>query len=164
LLAIMKGASGTDIDVLNNKISVALDWHDAAKDAGATAPDSEGLDGAGAALDGVDESQGSVEAAMARTDAFWGEQTTFRLTSGEDRGVDFVGTGGADLFDASLTQNPTAGGVSNTLSSGDVLNGVGGTDTLDATLVPEFMGGLGIMPLDVQPTTSNIENIEIEAR
>ncbi|RXV57105.1 hypothetical protein C6W92_17515, partial [Roseovarius sp. A46] len=41
---------------------------------------------------------------------------------------------------------------------------VGGTDTLDATLVPEFMGGLGIMPLDVQPTTSNIENIEIEAR
>ncbi|RXV57745.1 hypothetical protein C6W92_17495, partial [Roseovarius sp. A46] len=42
LLAIMKGASGTDIDVLNNKISVALDWHDAAKDAGATAPDSEG--------------------------------------------------------------------------------------------------------------------------
>src|SRR6056297_1971317 len=167
LLAIMKGASGTDIDVLNNKIGVALDWHDSAVAAGATEPDSALLEPAQDALNGVDETPGSVEAAEARTDAFWGAQSTFRLTSGEDRGVDFVGTGGADLFDATLTQNSTAGGVSNTLSSGDVLNGVGGTDTLEATLIPEFAGSNfvgALAPYEVQPTTSNIENIEIESR
>ena len=38
LLEIMKGAQGPDIDVLNNKLEVALDWHDSAVAAGLTDP------------------------------------------------------------------------------------------------------------------------------
>jgi len=165
LLAIMQGAQGTDIDVLNNKLTVALDWHDSAVDAGMTlpiAPDGPERDAAAAALDGVNANPGSVTTALAKTDAYF--DNTIRLTSGEDRGIDFIGSEINDTFDASLTQNPTQGGISNTLSSGDQLNGVGGTDTLVAVLVPEFVGGSENDSTEVQPTTTMIENIEIEVR
>ena len=165
LLAMMEGATGSDIDVLNNKIEVALDWHDSAVDAGMIqpiAPDGPERDAAADALDGVTDNPGTVETALALTDAYF--DRSIRLTSGEDRGADFIGTHMNDIFDASLTQIPGSGGVANTLSSADVLNGVGGIDTLKATLVPEFIGNAFNATIDVQPTTKSIENIEIEAR
>ena len=116
-------------------------------------------DDAAAALDGVNANAGSVDAAETKTAAYFEDITTLRLTSGEDRGVDFIGNEANNLFDASKT---SFGNTSNTLSSADVLNGVGGTDTLDAVIAPE--GDANGAWFDVQPTTTRIENIEIEVQ
>jgi len=160
--ALTNNPNGQDAQFLQNKIEAGLYWKDAAANAGLTKPDSP-MDGADAAIQDVTEDPETVTTSQFKTDAQFDTMTTIRLTSGEDRGVDFIGDGVDNTFDASLTQNPAAGGVSNTLSSGDQLNGAGGTDTLEATLVPELVSG-GFLPLDVQPTTTSIENIEIEAR
>jgi hypothetical protein len=89
---------------------------------------------------------------------------TFTLTSGTDRGADFTGTANDDQFNAYLAQNSFSGGVSNSLSSADVLDGAEGTDSLYAELVPEFFGATGNNQIDVQARTSNIEIVQIEAR
>lgn len=75
-----------------------------------------------------------------------------------------VGTGLNELFSAPLSQNEFAGGVSNTLSSADKLNGGAGTDTLAAEVVPEFFGATGNNQIDVQPRTTSVEVIKFEAR
>lgn len=95
-----------------------------------------------------------------------GDTTKFELTATNDRGPAFVGTSGSDLYEAYLSQNPVSGGLSNSLSSADRLDGRGGNDTLVAELVPEFfsMNGEAGNRLDVQPTTVSIENVFIEAR
>ncbi|MDY0185613.1 MAG: hypothetical protein RBR43_07040 [Desulfuromonadaceae bacterium] len=87
--------------------------------------------------------------------------TDFYLTSGQDI---VVGTARADYFHADLAQNAFAGGVSNTLSSGDVLDGGAGHDVLNANLVPEFFGASGDNHLDIQPRIKNIETIELQAQ
>lgn len=74
------------------------------------------------------------------------------------------GTGSADAFYAYLSQNPALGGVSNSLSSADRLNGGGGTDYLYAELIPEFFSGTGNTQVDIQPTIRSIEDIQFEAR
>ena len=93
-----------------------------------------------------------------------GEGMTEYLTSGSDRGGEFNGTNYADTFNAYLEQNSFAGGVSNSLSSADVLNGGGGADSLFAELVPEYFGVTGDHQIDVQPRTADIENVTFEAR
>jgi len=90
--------------------------------------------------------------------------SVYTLTSGTDTGSDFVGTNQADEFVAPIIQNAFAGGVSNSLSTADVLDGSAGLDVLKATLVNEFVGATADRMVDVQPTTSNIEIVEIEAR
>ena len=60
---------------------------------------------------------------------------TYALTSDTDA---LTGTAGDDLFQAMLAQN--TGGISNTLASGDVIDGGAGEDTLFAQLIPEFVG------------------------
>jgi len=102
------------------------------------------------------------------------EGDTFTLTAGTDRSEDGVsgqtinylgeGTADNDFFDAPITQNPWAGGVSNSLSSADRLDGGDGTDTLHAELVPEFFGVTGDNQIDVQPRTTSIEEVTFEAR
>lgn len=69
--------------------------------------------------------------------------TTYRLTTGVDS---FVGTAYNDTFDGSLSSG------SQTLGSGDNLNGGAGTDTLNA-----------VMSASASPTMSNVENISINA-
>ncbi len=96
-------------------------------------------------------------------DAVGGGQT-FTLTAGIDGAPYFIGTANSDEFYAPLSQNAFAGGVSNTLSSADTLDGGGGTDHLYAELVPEFFGATGGNQVDVQPRTVRIENVEFEAR
>lgn len=86
---------------------------------------------------------------------------TFELTAGTDRAT---GTSAADFFEAFISQNSTAGGVSNTLSSADRIAGGGGADSLYAELVPEFFGNTGDNQVDVQPRISGVETIEFEAR
>lgn len=87
--------------------------------------------------------------------------TTFTLTESTDR---MDGTADGDTFEAYLAQNAFAGGVSNTLSSADKLDGMGGIDSLHAELVPEFFGASGDNQIDVQARTANIENVTFEAR
>ncbi|MBV5299919.1 MAG: hypothetical protein JZU64_17745, partial [Rhodoferax sp.] len=77
---------------------------------------------------------------------------------------DIPGSSLDDLFNAPLSQNDFAGGVSNTLSSADKLHGGAGTDTLKAELVPEFFGVTGNNQIDVQPKISAVEAITFEAR
>jgi len=89
---------------------------------------------------------------------------TFTLTAGTDRGADFEGTSDNDTFDAPMVQNEFAGGVSNSLSSADELDGGAGTDVLNAELVDEFVGATTGYNVDVQPRTTSIEDINIEAR
>ncbi len=86
---------------------------------------------------------------------------TYTLTSGTDN---LTGTDKADTFDAPIIQNSFAGGVSNSLSSADKLDGGAGKDTLDAELVGEFVGTTTFYQVDVQPQTKNIENVTFEAR
>jgi len=90
--------------------------------------------------------------------------TTFFLTSGTDRGGDFNGTSGNDEFLAYIEQNEFAGGVSNSLSSADHLDGGAGADSLHAELTQEFVGVDGHDEIDVQPRTTSIETVTIEAR
>ena len=88
--------------------------------------------------------------------------TMFDLTAGTDR---LLGTSGDDTFEAFLSQNPVAGGVSNSLSSADSINGGDGKDSLHAELVNEFIGGMpNDYDIDVQPRTTSVENVEFEAR
>ncbi len=80
------------------------------------------------------------------------------LTSGQD---DLDGTAANDIFEAPVVQNPSAGGVSNTLASGDSIDGGAGNDRLHAVLTQEFAGG---ERTDIQPTITNVEEIDIQAR
>ncbi|WP_067223332.1 beta strand repeat-containing protein [Marinomonas gallaica] len=122
--------------------------------------------------DGISADSATVDAKITaiNTGSLFGntgnDENVFELTAGTDRGADFVGTSSNDMFEAYLSQNSFAGGVSNTLSSADRLDGQGGIDTLYAELVPEFFGATADVQnrIDVQPTTSNIEIIELQAR
>ncbi|MCL7929596.1 DUF4214 domain-containing protein [Halomonas llamarensis] len=90
---------------------------------------------------------------------------TFSLTASTDRFInDDAGTADNDSYEAYLSQNPMAGGVSNTLSSADRIDGGAGDDSLYAEVVPEFFGVTGGNQIDIQPTITNVENIEFEAR
>lgn len=89
---------------------------------------------------------------------------TIWLTNSTDRGGIFDGTANADQFNAYLEQNQYTGGVSNSLSSADVLDGGAGTDSLYAELVQEFIGFDADDSPDIQARTSNIEIVEFEAR
>ncbi|MFN2288609.1 MAG: DUF4214 domain-containing protein, partial [Chromatocurvus sp.] len=154
IVDIISGAQGADKTLLENKIDVGLDWTAGALDNNVgtkTNPLSEVVDGqlnildqdaydsSRGVLDGVTEDPATVVLAKAETDAFFSgvdlDGQTFRLTANTDEGSDFEGTENDDLYDAGITQFP--GGVTNALSSADDLDGKGGTDTLDAMLLPE---------------------------
>ncbi len=85
----------------------------------------------------------------------------FPLTASTDN---VVGTSGDDSFEGYLSQNAFSGGVSNTLSSADRLDGGAGADKLFAQIVPEFFGVTGANQIDIQPSITRIETIEFEAR
>lgn len=88
------------------------------------------------------------------------EGDTIRLTTGTDR---VEGTENNDSFEAFLGQSELIGGVSNTLSSADNIEGGAGNDSLYAQLVEEFIGA-GNTTIDVQPTINSVETIDFEAR
>ena len=157
VVALSEGASASDRLVLDNKTEAATYYTNNA----ATYDSVKAM----SAVDSVDSTSASVAASKAATlsDTSAGG-TSFELTAGTDKGTDFVGTSAADTFIADLSQNPFAGGVSNTLSSADKLDGQAGVDTLSAVVVNEFVGATAGYNIDVQPNTTKIENVEFEAR
>lgn len=82
-----------------------------------------------------------------RTSLLDSDVQTFTLTRGEDN---LTGTDGNDLFVAPVIQD-NAGVSRNTLENIDILNGGGGTDTLDATLFNNT----------ATPLLQSIENINV---
>lgn len=156
VLALSNGAGTDDRAVLNNKVEAA-EYYTANV---AAASDTDAA--AAAAVADVDGTAASVTASKAATDALSGGQG-FELSSGTDN---LTGTSGADTFEAYLKQNAGSGGVSNSLSSADRVDGGAGTDALDVHLVPEFFGTTGDVQnqIDVQPVTSNVENVMVQVR
>jgi hypothetical protein len=174
-LDLLSGAQNDDAAAINNKLTIAQAFTaamDTTEEQTAYAGDAAITAGT-ALLDTVtaatDTTTVDVDAVLATLVAVnpnpgTGTGTEFTLTSGTDRGTDFEGTADNDTYTAYLSQNALVGGVSNTLSSADMLNGNGGTDSLHAELVPEFFGVNGSNQIDVQARTSSIENVSFEAR
>jgi len=171
IVKIIEGAvdvdGGTqDRTTILNKIEVAQDWTDAAE-ADGRAFDAAAMTSAKEIIADVTSDAATVAAAKATTDAFFApvpvEGETILLTSATD--VE-TGTADNDTFNAYIQQNPFAGGISNSLSSADRLDGGAGDDRLYAELTSEFLGtsGNGVDYTDVQPRLKNIEEIDIEAR
>lgn len=163
ILDIMSGAQGDDLAILTNKIEVAVDYADAAEAGGVLGRDPAG----DTILDGVTSDPATVVAAKNIIDAEFpvvepsvpGEE--FFLTSRTDV---IEGTANDDDFYAYVAQNELAGGLSNSLSSADRLDGGAGNDYLFAELSLEFFGTSGFGLTDIQPRITDIETIEIEAR
>ena len=151
ILVVVNAAQGDDKLILNNKTVAGLYYAESDLTAGDYS------------LADVDSTPESLEAATTEIDtleAQMSQTTDLNLTSDTDR---LTGTAGDDFFDAPIAQNPWAGGVSNTLSTADRLDGGAGVDTLHAELVPEFFGVTGDNQMDVQPRIKGIEDIQFEA-
>jgi hypothetical protein len=69
ILEIIGGAQGSDIAVLENKLTVAVDWHDTALDNGVFIPGPADAASAASVLDGVTDDPTTVTAAQAQTAA-----------------------------------------------------------------------------------------------
>jgi hypothetical protein len=132
--------------LFNNKVAVAQ-WY---------GEHNGDIAGASAILAGVTSDPASVEAAKT---GGGGEGQAFALTTGMDA---ISGTSHDDVFKANVVQNDLGQQV-NTLGSGDELDGKGGDfDTLSAKITSGvFAGGNSSMP--IQPETTGIEIIELEA-
>jgi hypothetical protein len=169
-LAILNGATGDDATTMANRKAVA-DAFTAAVAAGDKEYGDDQIPAAKALLAGVGaetdpatvDVQGTVngfpDAEEPVDPGTPGE--VFSLTASTDA---LTGTENNDTFEGYLSQNAFAGGVSNTLSSADRIDGGAGVDTLDVELVNEFVGATTGTNIDVQPRTSNVEVVEIEAR
>lgn len=169
IVKIIEGAvdidGGTqDRTTILNKIEVAQDWTDAAEAADGEF-DAAAMASAKAIIADVTSDPATVAEAKATTDAFFApapvEGETILLTSATDV---MTGTADNDQFNAYLQQNPFAGGISNSLSSADRLDGGAGDDSLYAELSFELFGTSQLGVTDIQPRIKNIEEILIEAR
>lgn len=157
ILNIISGAQNTeefgpDLDIINNKVVVALDWAESTAEIPGFVYEfgSEAEASANGVLDNVDETQASVDAARAETDAFIAGGAgqpinNITLTDDIDSGPDFVGTTGADQYNA----------TGDTLNTGDDLNGGEGTDTLSV------QAGI-FQSIIATPRLQSIENVEIQ--
>lgn len=170
ILSIIEGAQdsaeGNDRATILNKIEVATTWTDAA-DAAAIdyTSNTSAQNSAKSIIEGVTDEASTVVAAKQAIDGFFVPAPvpgdTFLLTSATDV---MTGTADDDEFLAYIQQNPFAGGISNSLSSADRLDGGAGNDRLYAELTSEIIGVSFTDATDIQPRITNIEKIDIEAR
>ena len=121
ITSIIEGAQAPDDAIITNKIAVALDWTDSAPADLAFDLDGASGDSARAVIDGVDETQATVDAAMAATDAFFFvAPVTNEIFMEEGISQVVSGTSGNDVIYAE----------DGALNSGDRIDGGSGTDTL----------------------------------
>lgn len=176
ILSIIGGAQGDDQVTILNKIEVGLEWTAAAEVAGGEFDDAA-RESASSIIGPVTDEQATVDAAKAEIAEFFApgpvEGNTLFLTSSTDvtgqpnpmTGVVLEASDDDDTFLGYLAQNGFTGGVSNSLSSADRLDGMGGTDRLYAELSQEFVGATSNgVTTDVQPKLTSIERVELEAR
>lgn len=170
ILSIIEGAQdsaeGNDRATILNKIEVATSWTDAAEAAGIDyTTNTAAQNSAKSIIEGVTDVQATVAAAKQTIDNFFepapvpGEE--YLLTSSTDV---ITGTADDDEFNAYMQQNQFAGGISNSLSSADRLDGGAGNDRLYAELTSEIIGVSFTDATDIQPRLTDIEEIDIEAR
>lgn len=151
VLALVESASAADTLVLDNKAEVAQYYTNAAGD---DYTEADARD----AISDVDGSSESVTEAKDDVDNIGVESTT-PLTTGQDT---LEGTGGNDVFEAPIVQNQN-GAVTNTLESGDVIDGGEGTDTLNADLTLTTSGSIPVGPA-IAPTTNDVEVVNFRAQ
>ncbi|WIJ24036.1 DUF4214 domain-containing protein [Devosia sp. RR2S18] len=132
-----------DRAVLDNKTEVGLYWTQNAASTPGFEYDAEAAVQADAVVDGVDETQASVDAAKADADAYFAGAanpgSTFTLTTGIDA---LVGTAGNDTF---IGNNAT-------LDAADSINGGTGVDTLSLTLNADVTAA---------PALTNVERLQV---
>ncbi|MEM9248758.1 MAG: DUF4214 domain-containing protein [Pseudomonadota bacterium] len=152
VLNIISGAQNTeefgpDLDIINNKTEVALEWVSQTAEVANFVYDDEAAASAKSVLDNVDETEESVETGKQEARDFveniQGE--TFTLTDDVDGGSEFVGTDFADTYNA----------TAQTLNTGDDLDGGDGTDTLSVQFG-------NFQSVSATPRLTDIENIEVQ--
>lgn len=150
---IADGASGDDLTVLDNKITVANTYTDAVDSMGATYESDDIADAQAilAAVDNTDESVTTGNSAAESEVASNVEGNTYTLTNGID-----VAT--ANVFEAPRVYDPEGDDQKNSLDDDDVLTGVGDNPTLNFSYVTDTDTGIQ----DVAPTLNNIETINVE--
>jgi len=130
ILEIIGGAQGTDITILQNKLTVATDWHDTALANGVFIPDAAGVVSASTVLDGVTADPATVGVAQAKTDAFFNTApvaTNEFASTNEDAAINGdVGDNTSDADSDTLTHSVEAG---NGASNGNVVMNADGTYT-----------------------------------
>ncbi|MCX7561836.1 DUF4214 domain-containing protein, partial [Sulfitobacter sp. F26204] len=153
ILEIIKGAQGSDITIIMNKIEVGLDWNDSADAAGITyAGNDAAAASANSILDNVDSTDASVVAAKAATDAFVaanepGEPSipgTTLILSSEAVRDNLTGGEGNDTFEAYNTDAVME------LSDGDRMDGGAGQDTLTLHNSAEFVPAIAAITKSVE--------------
>ncbi len=75
-----------------------------------------------------------------------------------------VGTADKDTFIADINQVAYTGSVANTLATGDRIDGGASTDTLKAQITTQQVTSDNGVVTDVQPRTTSVEIVEIEAQ
>ena len=130
------------------------------------------IEGARTILYSVTDDEETVESGKTASDAFAGdlddepdepvdqpgEGEPFYLEVGRDN---LTGTANNDTFYADAAANGW-GAIANSLNTGDRLDGNGGYNTLDATvLADKTLGGATTTP--IRPITENIQNVKLNA-
>lgn len=140
-LTFLSAARGNDVVTLENKAAAATTY---ATSAGANYT--------------VADAKAAVDAVTPGTDGGVDGQT-FTLTEGRDN---ITGTADNDTFYADTGAN-SLGAVSNALSSGDVINGGAGYDTLNATLINDSVVDTDSNTHIPMPRLNSVEEVRVEA-
>ena len=170
-IKILQGALGSDLVIAQNKIDAAFNFTDLLD----TPAEYLGYAGYAATqsarnflgtIGSTPVSTVAIEEAISKAIVTTATGGDFRLTTGLDFGVNFLGTTGEDTFKANVVQNASGAQV-NTLGSGDELNGGSGTetDTLDAKITAGAFinGSSGTETMPIQPETVSIEVVNFQA-
>jgi hypothetical protein len=151
ILDVISGAvTDPDQQIIENKVEVGADFAlKAANEPGFTY-DTDAANAAVEVINGVDETDASVTAAKAESDAFFDTPVTtppVALTTAIDA---VVGTAGNDQFNGVVD-----GGPNSTLNTGDSVNGGAGDDTLSLIVT----NGTFVLPASL----TNVETISVQA-
>ncbi|WP_108460887.1 DUF4214 domain-containing protein [Devosia naphthalenivorans] len=154
ILNVISGAvTEPDATIVANKVEVGADFALSAANEEGFVYDDAAASAAIGVIDGVDETEASVEAGKAETDAFIdGIDEDEGLTITLSDNIDAPGTSGPGVDTEGSELDDTFIGDSTTFNPGDVIDGNGGVDTLELFLT----GGATVRSTDV-------ENIEVNA-
>lgn len=153
-ITFMDAALNADVTTLANKTAAAVAYT-AASGANHTPA------AAVTAIDSVGPTQASLDAALAAIAVAFPDPgqagQTFSLTENRDT---VTGTADNDTFFADVAQNGN-GASANALSTGDVIDGGAGTDTLNATIINDNEVDGANAGLSINARTTNVEVVNL---